>query len=182
MADLFCKPYVDSSVFFAYVKREEIKCPGGLQRWEVAYGILKDAEKGVYKIFTSTVTLAEVRRIKVKSEELDENELETVRKLFAHEYIQPIEVNREIGEKAQRLGANYGISPMDAIHLATAIWWECDVLLFWDKRLAEALGSGPVENVTLSQPYWPRASGGFAMGLQSPLGNNSGLGQQEEDS
>ena len=174
MADLFCKPYLDSSVFFAHVKREEIKCPGGLWRWEVAYGILKDAETGIYKVFTSTVTLAEVRRIKVKNEELDENELEAVRKLFEHEYIQPIEVNREIGEKAQRLGAKYGISPMDAIHLATAIWWECDVFLYWDKALAAALGPGPIENVVLAEPYWHRARGGLPMGLQPENNDTSG--------
>lgn len=166
MADAFRRPYLDSSVFFAHIKREEIDCGGGLQRWEVAYGILKDAESGVYKVFTSTVTLAEVRRIKVKDEELDENELEAVRNLFAHEYISLIEVNREIGEKAQRLGAAYGITPMDAIHLATAIWWKCDVFLYWDKALAAALGPGPIENVKLAEPYWPRARGGLPMGLR----------------
>ncbi len=111
-----------------------------------------------------------MRRIKVKNEVLNEDELKAVRSFFAHEYIQLIEVNREIGEKAQRLGAAYGITPMDSLHLATAIWWECDVFLFWDKPLAEALGSGPIDNVALAEPYWPRASDGFPMGLQPDKG------------
>lgn len=164
MAESFCRPYLDSSVFFAHIKQEEIECGGGLKRWEVAYGILTDAAAGVYRVYTSTITLAEVRRIKVKDEELDENELEAVRSLFAHEYIQLIEVNREIGEKAQWLGATYGITPMDALHLATAIWWECDVFLYWDKALAAALGPGPIESVRLAKPYWPRARGGLSTG------------------
>ncbi len=174
MADAFRRPYLDSSVFFAHIKREEIDCGDGLQRWEVAYRILKDAETGKFTALTSTVTLAEVRRIKVKHEELDEDELVAVRSLFAHEYIQLIEVSREIGEKAQRLGATYGITPMDAIHLATAIWWECDVFLYWDKRLAAALGPGPIENVTLADPYWPRARGGLPMGYHPENEDTSG--------
>ncbi len=173
MAESFSKPYLDSSVFFAHVKKETIECPDGLKRWEVAYGILKDAQSGLYKVFTSTVTLAEVRRIKIKNEELNESELEAVRNLFAHEFISLVEVNREIAEKAQRLGATYGISPMDSLHLATAIWWKCDVFLYWDKKLAAALGPGPIEDVVLAEPYWPRASGGLPMGLQPESSENS---------
>ena len=174
MADSFRRPYLDSSVFFAHVKQEVIECPDGLKRWEVAHGILTDARSGLYKVFTSTVTLAEVRRIKVKNEVLNEDELEAVRNLFAHEYIQVIEVNREIGEEAQRLGATYGITPMDSLHLATAIWWECDIFLYWDKALAAALGPGPIENVVLAEPYWPRARGGLPMGWQPENNDSSG--------
>ena len=87
------------------------------------------------------------------------------------EYIQLVEVNREIGEKAQTLGATYGITPLDAIHLATAIWWECDVFLYWDKALAAALGPGPIENVALAEPYWPQARGGLPLGLRPDAGD-----------
>lgn len=165
MASSFCKPYLDSTVFFAHIKKEEIESVGGLERWKVAYRILKDAETGSYKAFTSVVTLAEVRRIKVKDEELDENELAAVRKLFAHEYINLIEVNREIGEKAQELGATFSITPIDAIHLATSIWWECDAFLSWDKRLTAHLGTSQIESVRLSEPY----CGDFQMPLETQL-------------
>ena len=58
MADTFTKPYLDSSVFFALVKQEQIICPGGLTRWEVAKHIFEDAQSGKYTLYTSTATIA----------------------------------------------------------------------------------------------------------------------------
>lgn len=154
MADPFTKPYLDSSVFFALVKQEQIICPGGLARWELAKHIFEDAESGKYTIYTSTATIAEVRRIKERPEPLDPAELQQIRDFFEHQFIQPIDVTREIAEKAQELGAEHGINPIDAIHLATAIWWRCDVLLVWDKRFSQHFEGDPLEGVRVTEPYW----------------------------
>jgi predicted nucleic acid-binding protein len=108
MADPFKKPYLDSSVFLALVKREEIPCPGGLVRWQIAERILEDAASGEYNIFTSTATIAEVRRVRRQDQPLAPDELRLVQEFFQHEYIQTIDVTREIAEKAQELGATYG--------------------------------------------------------------------------
>jgi hypothetical protein len=112
MANPFSKPYLDSSVFFALVKKEQIICPGGLTRWEIAKHIFEDAEAGKYTIFTSTVTIAEVRRIRERTEQLDQTELQTIQDFFQHEFIQPIDVTREIAEKAQELGAQMALHPL----------------------------------------------------------------------
>lgn len=136
------------------MKKEPIICPGGLTRWEIAKHIFEDAEAGKYTIFTSNVTIAEVRRIKERTEQLDQTELQTIQEFFEHEFIQPIDVTREIAEKAQELGAQYGIAPIDAIHLATAIWWKCDVLLVWDKRFSQHFENSPIEGVRVTEPYW----------------------------
>ncbi len=154
MAKQFQKPYVDSSFFFAIIKKEEIQCPGGLMRWEIAERIVTDAERGDYYLHTSTITLAEVRRIREKREQLSQNEVATVQAFFQNEYIRLIEVSREVGEKAQILGAEYGINSMDAIHLGTAILWSCDVLLVWDKRFSSRFQDEPVEGVRVIEPYW----------------------------
>lgn len=151
------QPYLDSSVFIAEIKQETQICPGGLMRWEIAHRILEDARGGRYVIYTSTVTLAEVRRIRGQNIQLEASELEEVRSKFAefleHEYMYLIEVNREIGEKAQDLGAQYDFTPIDAIHLASAIWWRCDVLLVWDKELTKKFAEGPIEGVRVVEPY-----------------------------
>ena len=123
-------------------------------RWEVAERIVKDAERGDYYLYTSTITLAEVRRIREKREQLSQNEIAIVQVFFENEYIRLVEVSREVGEKAQILGAQYGIYPMDAIHLATAIQHECDVLLVWDKRFSSRFQDAPVEGVSVKEPYW----------------------------
>lgn len=154
MADLFSKPYLDSSVFFAHIKQEAIICPGGLMRWEIAKHIFEDAESGKYTIFTSTATIAEVRRIKERMEPLDLAELQQIQEFFQRQFIQPIDVTREIAEKAQQLGAEHGINPIDAIHLATAIWWKCDVLLVWDKQFSRRFENDPIEGVRVLEPYW----------------------------
>jgi predicted nucleic acid-binding protein len=147
------KPYLDSSVFFAHIKKESVATSDGRQRWELTERIFADAEAGKYKIHTSTATLAEVRRIKNKSDELTSNELTIVRRFFEHEYILLIEVSREIGEKAQLYGAQFGIDVIDSIHLATAIDEQCDVLFVWDKPFTKIVPSS-VENVTVCEPYW----------------------------
>jgi hypothetical protein len=47
--------------------------------------------------------------------------LQQIQGFFEHAYIQLIEVTREIAENAQILGAQHGISPVDAIQLASTI-------------------------------------------------------------
>ena len=123
-------------------------------RWQIAERIMKDAERGDYHLYTSTITLAEVRRIREKEVQLSQNEIEIVQAFFESEYIRLIEVSREIGEKAQILGAQHGIYPMDAIHLATAVQHGCDVLLVWDKPFSSRFQDAPVEGVRVIEPYW----------------------------
>ena len=154
MADPFRRPYLDSSVFFALIKQESIPCPGGLTRWEIAERIFGGAEAGPYPIYTSAATIAEVRRIRNQNEPLSQAETQQIREFFQHSYILTIDVTREIAEKAQELGAEYNLTPIDAIHLATAIQCDCDVLLVWDKRFSQRFESGPVEGVRVIEPYW----------------------------
>ena len=154
MTDTFRQPYLDSSVFFALIKQEQIPCPGGLTRWEIAQRIFQDAEAGQYRIYTSTATIAEVRRIRNQNEPLSHSELRQIQEFFQRSYILTIDVTREVAEKAQELGAAFNLTPIDAIHLATSIIWGCDVLLVWDKRFSQRFASGPVEGVRVIEPYW----------------------------
>ena len=154
MPEGYNKPYLDSSVFLALVKKEETQQEGELARWQIAEHIFGDAEAGHFTIYTSTITITEVRRIRRQDQPLDADELKQVQEFFQHQYIQTIDVTREIAEMAQELGASYGITAMDAIHLATAIWWECDALLVWDKRFSRHFENGPIHGVTVSEPNW----------------------------
>ncbi len=123
-------------------------------RWEITQHILNDAEACHYHIYTSTVTIAEVRRIQSRTDRLDEAELRQIREFFEHQFIHTIDVTREIAEKAQALGAEYGITTIDSIHLATAIRLQCDVLLVWDKRFSQHFEDAPIEGVRVTEPYW----------------------------
>ena len=123
-------------------------------RWEIIRNILNGAETGQYGIYTSTATIAEVRRIRSRTEQLDQAELQQIQEFFQHQYIYTIDVTREIAEKAQELGAEYGITAIDSIHLATAIWWGCDVLLVWDKPFSQHFENSLIEGVRVAEPYW----------------------------
>ncbi len=156
------RPYLDSSVFVAHIKKEQIPCRGRT-RLDITTDLLQGAKDGKYKIYTSFLTLAEVRRLKEANKELTRDELPEVKALFSrfleHEWILPIEVNREIGEKARELGATFGMSPTDAIHLASAIYAGCKVLMVWDKgRFSNLFKDGPYEGVHVMEPYWEGAS------------------------
>lgn len=152
-SNLFRRPYLDSSVFFALIKQEQIPVPGGLTRWEIAQRIFRDAAAGQYSLHTSVATIAEVRWIRNQNEPLTRTELEQVRAFFESSFIQTSDVTREIAEQAQELGAAYNMTPIDAIHLATAIQRECDVLLVWDKRFSQRFEGRPIEGLIVTEPY-----------------------------
>lgn len=128
MDNQYVKPYLESSVFIAWIRGEKID---GVDRKKVVDHILTLAEQGHYKIVTSTWTLAEVHKRKsgpVLSKKEDDRFLDW----FEHDYILPVDVSRAIGEQANQLARKYGLKPTDSVHLACAIRAECDVLLSYD--------------------------------------------------
>ncbi|MGI8552564.1 MAG: type II toxin-antitoxin system VapC family toxin [Dehalococcoidia bacterium] len=130
MPDQYENPYLDSSLFIAWIKDEVIE---GVDRGAIVRHILMLAERHVFKINTSAITLAEVHK-KRRSASLGQGEDEQVLAYFEHDFINIIDVDRGIGEEANRLCRQYGLMPNDAIHLACALRAECDVLPAWDGR------------------------------------------------
>ena len=83
MADQYQKPYLDSSVFIAWLKGEEVK---GVSRQEVADHILTQAENGQFKIHTSAITLAEVHKLRT-GPKLSSEEDDRILAYFEHDFI-----------------------------------------------------------------------------------------------
>jgi predicted nucleic acid-binding protein len=130
VADQYKKPYFDANVFLAWIKKEEVN---GIKRWERVGHILALAEKGQFHIFTSTLTLAEVYKLR-SGTVLPQKENGELLAYFEHEYIELVDVDRTIGEQANAFCRQYNIYPNDAIHLACALRAKCDVLLAYDGR------------------------------------------------
>lgn len=152
-------PYLDSSVFIAHIREETQPAMETKTRFQITSALLGAAEQGKYKIYTSTLTIAEVRRLKDAKKELTANELPKINALFKrfmeHEWIVPIEVSRAVAEKGQMLGATFGMSPTDAVHLASAILVGCNVLMVLDKKtFVNKVGAGSVEGVYVREPYY----------------------------
>lgn len=136
MGDQYIKPYLDSSVFLGWVKNPP-EIIDNVNRQEVGRYILKLAEQGKFKIYTSTLTIAEVYKLR-GGPITPEKENGKILKYFESHFIEIIPVDRLIAEHANSLCRQHGIYPADAIHMATALRVECDVLLVWDKRFAKA--------------------------------------------
>ncbi len=133
MAERYLKPYLDSSVFIAWLKGEVVK---GVRRGDIGAHILSQAEAGDFKIHTSAITLGEVHKLR-STPALADDQDERILAYFERDFIIVIDVDRGIGEQANRLCRQYGILPNDGIHLACALRADCDVLLAWDDRFVK---------------------------------------------
>lgn len=130
-AEQYRYPYLDSSVFIAWLKGEIVD---GIDRKRIAEHILRAAERGVYRLCISALTIAEVHK-KRGSKRLTEHEQIEILRFFEHDYLDVVSVDRLIGEQAHLFCREYALSPADAIHLACALRAQCDVLLSWDDGL-----------------------------------------------
>jgi predicted nucleic acid-binding protein len=138
---IYRKPYIESSVFIAFIKGETQK--GNHDCEKVVGSILEAAKRGLFQIFTSSLTIAEVFKNK-KSIGLTEQQNADLRPYFREAYIQLIEVDRAIGERANELCRTHqrsldipALRPNDAIHLASAERAGCEVLLAYDPDLTK---------------------------------------------
>lgn len=133
MADQYQKPYLDSSVFISWLKGE-VEQSTGIERGKITSHIMNLAAKGEYLVYTSAWTLAEVHKLK-GGIALPDDQDERILSFFEHDFIRLIVVDRGVGEDANKLCRAYGLRPADAVHLASALRAECDVLLAWDGDL-----------------------------------------------
>jgi predicted nucleic acid-binding protein len=143
VADFYKKPYLDSGVFIAWIKGERIKRRDAsgqeeiVDRGKIGEHILTLAEKQLFPVIISALTIAEVHK-KRNMPKLADDENQNVLDYFEHEFVRLIQVDRSIGEEANKLCRRYEeekLSPNDAIHLACAKRAGCDVLLSWDDTL-----------------------------------------------
>jgi len=135
VADQYQRPYVDASVFLGWKNREVIN---GKDSHAIFQHIWENAEGGLYKIYTSPLTIAEVFKLRHQTTIQPTQTILDVLKEFERDFLESIEIDREIGLQANLLCRQYAANklfPNDAIHLACAIRGKCDVLLAWDRPL-----------------------------------------------
>jgi predicted nucleic acid-binding protein len=105
--------YWDSDCFIAWLGNEAGKV-------DDCRGVIKAAERGELTIVTSSLTIAEVVKLKRHSP-VPRSDAETVRKFFRQPYIVIRELDRFLAESAQEMVWDYGVNPKDAVHVATAL-------------------------------------------------------------
>ena len=147
MADKYSRPCFDSSVFLGGLKNE---ISNGIKRGVIFRHLWSKAEDGEFKVFISSISLAEVYK-KRKAASPSAKLLDEFLELINRSFVEVIEVDREVGLLAHALCRRFAankLMPNDAIHLACALRAKCDVLLAWDGPLT----SVKHENIEIAEP------------------------------
>lgn len=138
MDDQYAFPYLDSSVWLGWINGEVIN---GVDRGRIGTHILRHATNEVYHVCISALTLAEVHKT-AGHEALQGSKDAELLQYLRGGHIQIVDVDRLIGEEANRFCREFGLKPCDAVHLACALRARCDYLLTWDDKLAKVMHPG----------------------------------------
>ncbi len=133
MADLPIKAYWDSCAWIGLVNAEPDKLHPLRSIWE-------DAQKGEYEIWTSAYVHLEV--FKAKNENGDplspESSDEIIEAMLSQGFVKRVQLDTEIAKLARDLRRSLDAQGLksrpDALHLATAVYWNLDELHTWDKK------------------------------------------------
>jgi predicted nucleic acid-binding protein len=133
LADPPLKVYWDSCAWIGLVNAEADKLHPLRAIWE-------DAQKGKYEIWTSAYVHLEVFKAKnEKGDPLSPHESdERIEAMLTQPFVKRVQLDIQIAKCARDLRRSLdslGLkSRPDAIHLATAVYWNLDELHTWDKK------------------------------------------------
>jgi predicted nucleic acid-binding protein len=124
--------YWDSTAFLCFLKQHEGERRG------ICEDILYHARDGKVNLYTSTFTITEVIRPRngdVKGARmLTPEEIGDMEGMFQWPWLKKIDVDQRVARKAVELSRDYALSAADAIHAASALVAQADVLQHWDRR------------------------------------------------
>lgn len=151
MSDATDRPsllYWDSCPFIALIGNDN-------ERREMCRLIMKEAEKGNLRIVTSALTFAEVIRPEPDGEPILDTEQELqVLQFLGNEYIIVRWVDRQIGNMARQVARQTGLKPPDAIHVATALRIEANILHTYDRKILNQNGKVGIPPLQIEEPQW----------------------------
>jgi predicted nucleic acid-binding protein len=144
MATQYRRPYVDTSVYLAAINDEIDRAP-------IAREIFEAAGRGDIAIVASTFVAAEIIRPRWEPAPLPEDKERIIDEVLPASRIIWVELDLPLATDARRLARRHGLKPGDAVHLASALRANCDILLRWNHRFHVA---GDFPEIEVSEPYW----------------------------
>ena len=134
--------YWDACVFHALFGKEA-------GRVEMCLRVEKAAQNGAVEIYTSTATFVECVWIKGQPDKLSKEHEQIIQRYFMHRYIRSINCDRQIAEAARNLIWQFPhLKPKDAIHVASAVAQQVEILHTYDTDLLKLdgqIGSPPLK-------------------------------------
>jgi hypothetical protein len=76
--------------------------------------------------------------------------------MFRWTWIRKIDVDQRVAYRAVTLSRDFGLKPSDAVHAATAMIWNLDVLQKWDRDFGKVAHLIAIEEPTLLTPPAPQ--------------------------
>jgi predicted nucleic acid-binding protein len=161
--------YWDADVWISLIKKEA-------GRVDVCLHFITEAEKGNVEIWTSAFTLAEVFKAKLNggSTQLDAGANDKAFEDFlTKEFVILVALDREVGTYARSILRQFGGSPADAVHIATAALNNAEELHSFDGKIRgkdQKVARADGTMLTICEPAIPA-------GTQPPLpivGHSSG--------
>jgi predicted nucleic acid-binding protein len=140
MADGLKAVYWDSCVIISRIQRTP-------ERIEVLEYLTEEAERNRLLIVVSTFTIIEVNRTE-NQKPLTEEEDRLISDYFENDYIVIRPLTIPIARLARDIAREYRIKPKDAVHVATAVFWEVPLLHSYDENLCkktEMIGDPPLK-------------------------------------
>ena len=151
--------HLDSSVYIAFLKGETIPAHGRMNRVDLAQLIFDAGEAGLLTVFTSTVTLVEVRRGTDSLSVSEQSRISLIDSLFDRSSTRFVDVDRALALSARRIANRYAISTMDAVQVASAEATYCSELFIWDRQIVQKFSAEPLPGLRVCEPYWDEQMG-----------------------
>lgn len=137
--------YWDSDCFIGWLAEEADKV-------DSCKLVIEAAERGQLTIVTSSLTLAEVVKVRHQTP-LDPVLREKVRGFFLNDYIVVRQLDRFLAEQARDLWWDHGVDPKDGVHVATALAAGITQFDTFDAKLIARSGLLGNPPLTIGRPH-----------------------------
>lgn len=144
--------YCDSCVWLGALNGEPDKADS--TQW-----LIERTERGEVEIWTSTITLAEVYKVRQGGADADPDADKKLDDFLSQPYIVHVQVDRDVAMEARRLlrAKLPGLrKPYDAVHLACAVWHDIETFYTFDRddllRLNSLVKCQNGKTMTIAKP------------------------------
>ena len=136
--------YWDSCVFISCIQHDAA-------RFGILGAIVEEAKSEKVILVASTMVIAETVKLSGDAQ-LWKQECDKIRAFFDNEFIEIVDVTKEIGESAANICREHGLKPPDAIHVATALKYGCKCMHAYDGQLLALNGKVGVPPLRIEVP------------------------------
>lgn len=147
------KVYWDSCIWIALLNKEG----GRFENITPLFNRAKNKELIIYTSILSLVEVAKTKNYKASDPERDAYDKEGFGGIFFYNFIERIQLDIPVALLARSFVEHNELKPLDAIHLASACHYSCDVIYTYDTKLLKLNGKTSPEGhpLIISEPPPP---------------------------